>query len=385
MSVNKKNLINGLFVHDHVFLRYKGHYYSNGKLTYNQLKYYLKYCDCLDVVGRFRDVEEDPGEALKSEGANIKVHGMENILSFRGIVNFPRIRNNLQDLIKKSNFVVSRLPSEYGILSVKICRKLGVPNLVEMVASPFDCLWYRGDIFAKIYAPILSFRTKYELRFSKYVIYVTNKYLQKHYPTNGESLGVSDAVVSVNSKVKNIKSNKVKVGVIGNPNLKLKGIDVLYSAVNQAKHDNPEFELELHIIGGSLSSDIEVKFSNEDFIIQHGFIGNKDKLYDIINSFDIYVQPSFTEGLPRSVIEAMSCGLPSLGSNVGGIPEIVNTELLFKAGDSKKLSEIISKLLNNSEFYCEMSEHSITMASKFNDEAQVFKDEFVDGFSKIEN
>ena len=81
----------------------------------------------------------------------------------------------------------------------------------------------------------------------------------------------------------------------------------------------------------------------------------------------------------------MSCGLPALGSNVGGIPEIVNAELLFTAGDSKKLSKIISKLIKNSDFYSEMSVHSITMASDFNYESQRLKDDFIDVFSKIES
>ncbi|PMH15394.1 hypothetical protein BCT60_12500 [Vibrio breoganii] len=376
-------MINGLFVHDHIFLKFNGKYYSNGKLTYNQLKYYLNYCDALTVVGRFREVGYDPGDALKAGGENITILGMAGILSLSGLIDHFKIKKNLRFLIEKSDFVISRVPSEYGLMASQICRKTRVPNLVEMVASPFDCLWYRGDIFAKCYAPVLRLRTRYELKLSDFVIYVTKKYLQKHYPTQGAQIGVSDAVVRVESTSKKLTDNKnVKIGVIGNPALKLKGIDVLYSAVTTTRRNYPNANIELHIIGGGLDSDIEIKLSNESFVIQHGFIGCKNKLYEVLDSLDIYVQPSFTEGLPRSVIEAMSRGVPSLGSDVGGIPEIVNSRLLFPAGDSKKLAVMLSNLITQHEFYTEMSEYSIRKALSFNDDAQNMKNNFIRNFSQ---
>ena len=62
---------------------------------------------------------------------------------------------------------------------------------------------------------------------------------------------------------------------------------------------------------------------------------------------DIYVQPSLQEGLPRSVIEAMSVGLPCIGSDVAGIPELLDKEWVFKRKGNK--AEEIAELLKNIE------------------------------------
>ncbi|OOE42276.1 glycosyltransferase family 4 protein, partial [Salinivibrio kushneri] len=92
---------------------------------------------------------------------------------------------------------------------------------------------------------------------------------------------------------------KYRVGVIGNPELKLKGIKDLFYAVKASSID-----IELSIVGGSLRSELEVHMSKYDFVEQRGFISDKASMNQWISSLDLYVQPSYTEGLPRSVIEA---------------------------------------------------------------------------------
>ena len=65
------------------------------------------------------------------------------------------------------------------------------------------------------------------------------------------------------------------------------------------------------------------------------------------DSLDIYIQPSKLEGLPRAVIEAMSRGCPVLGSDVGGIPELLDNECLFKKGSSKAIFESLLRMINS--------------------------------------
>jgi glycosyltransferase involved in cell wall biosynthesis len=67
----------------------------------------------------------------------------------------------------------------------------------------------------------------------------------------------------------------------------------------------------------------------------------KDGIIPFLDSIHLYVHPSRTEGLPRVVIEAMSRGRLALGSNVGGIPELLNKKYIHKSGDVNKLSSDI--------------------------------------------
>ena len=95
--------------------------------------------------------------------------------------------------------------------------------------------------------------------------------------------------------------------------------------------------IELQIVGGSLSSPLELEMKDEDNIKQLGYISDKSEMSQWLKQVDVYVQPSFTEGFPFSVIEAMSFAIPCIGSNVGGIPELVNEDYLFKAGSHNKI------------------------------------------------
>lgn len=78
--------------------------------------------------------------------------------------------------------------------------------------------------------------------------------------------------------------------------------------------------------------------------------GLRRDVADLLTAADLSVLPSFSEGLPNSVIEAMSAGLPVVASRVGGIPELVQqgrTGLLVPPGDAKALCEAMITLLSN--------------------------------------
>ena len=62
---------------------------------------------------------------------------------------------------------------------------------------------------------------------------------------------------------------------------------------------------------------------------------------------DLYIQPSFHEGLPRALIEAMSRGLPALASNAGGSEELLAPAYIHQKGDAQLLSKQIFEMLNN--------------------------------------
>jgi glycosyltransferase involved in cell wall biosynthesis len=56
------------------------------------------------------------------------------------------------------------------------------------------------------------------------------------------------------------------------------------------------------------------------------FTGFRNDIENVMNAFDLYVQPSLSEGHPIAVIEAMSLGIPVIASAVGGIPEIIGED-----------------------------------------------------------
>lgn len=81
----------------------------------------------------------------------------------------------------------------------------------------------------------------------------------------------------------------------------------------------------------------------------------------MLNGADVYVLPSYKEGLPISILEAMSYSLPVISTRVGGIPEIImngKNGLLINPGDKEALYESIIKLKNSEELRIRMGEIS---------------------------
>jgi glycosyltransferase involved in cell wall biosynthesis len=76
----------------------------------------------------------------------------------------------------------------------------------------------------------------------------------------------------------------------------------------------------------------------------------RDDLFRLMRLADVFALPSYVEGLPISLLEAMALGVPCVSTRVNGIPEAVKhleTGLLIEAGDAGKLIEAIENLKNN--------------------------------------
>jgi glycosyltransferase involved in cell wall biosynthesis len=71
----------------------------------------------------------------------------------------------------------------------------------------------------------------------------------------------------------------------------------------------------------------------------------------VYSSAEVFVIPSLQEAFGQTALESMACGTPVVGSDAGGIPEVVRdgvTGLLSRAGESLSLRDAILRLLNDS-------------------------------------
>lgn len=131
-------------------------------------------------------------------------------------------------------------------------------------------------------------------------------------------------------------------------NLKTKGQhDVIRALGELKKRGDTNYEYQLVGLGDeSFLRSIAKKYNVEDEVV---FLGGKthDEVFQWLDNIDIYVQPSYQEGLCRAIVEAMSRGCPVICSNAGGNDELIDANFVFHRGNINELIACLGKMDSN--------------------------------------
>ena len=102
---------------------------------------------------------------------------------------------------------------------------------------------------------------------------------------------------------------------------KRKGLPYLIEACNILAEKSPDLSKELGVVilGKNSNESPEIPFPTYTM----NYIKGEKELSDIYNAADLFVTPSLQDNLPNTIMEALACGLPCVGFNVGGIPEMI--------------------------------------------------------------
>ena len=102
-----------------------------------------------------------------------------------------------------------------------------------------------------------------------------------------------------------------------------------------------------------------------DYVEFAGRLSNGDEVREKIRNSDIFILPTYAEGLPRVILEAMSLGLPCLSSPTCGIPEILDKEYLYDFQDDIGFANGIEKFVKNPLLMTNESCTNLNTAKKF--------------------
>jgi glycosyltransferase involved in cell wall biosynthesis len=146
------------------------------------------------------------------------------------------------------------------------------------------------------------------------------------------------------------KEGHAKIALIGRFDLQ-KGHDILLDAMQIINSCHCCTDIKLFFFGeGPDETRIRNRVRQLNMSEQIFFMGTTHNIRKQISKMDIIVQPSLWEGLPNSVLEAMSESRPVIASEIAGINELVvdgKTGLLFESGNAGALAAAILKLTNN--------------------------------------
>lgn len=139
---------------------------------------------------------------------------------------------------------------------------------------------------------------------------------------------------------------------------KLKGPAVLMEAFGAASREFPRVRLRL-AGEGSQRREVEARAAALGVADRYDYVGvysRPEERAAFMRGLDVFVMPSFTEGTPNSVIEAMAYGLPVVASDVGGIPDVLDTDsgVLVPPGDAAALAEALLRLARDADLRARM-------------------------------
>lgn len=365
----------GLFCYDGpINCDEQGNYFGT-VLNNNVFRRYFTIVDSLDIAIRVEKQKQN-SKASQITLDNINIIPMPNVSSATGIFNKMEATHVLEQSMEKADILFIRLPSFIGNIAVKLAKKLNKPYIVEMVGCPWDSLW-NHSMKGKMIAPYMWRTTRQHLKDAKYVVYVTNEFLQNRYPTNGESVNCSNVELPqtedsvLDSRIKKIHTSeeKIIIGTAAALNVRYKGQQYIIEAISKLKREGIKCEYQL--VGWGDSSYLKEKakqFKVEDCI---KFVGTlpHEEVFSWIDNIDIYAQPSRQEGLPRALIEAMSRGCPAIGAKSGGIPELLEKEYVF-SNKKTNIDEICSIIRSyNKEKMIKQAKRNFMEAKQYNKES----------------
>ncbi len=318
---------------------------------------YLEAFERVQVVGRVRGAVPEPGSVRIDHPPNISVHALPYYEGPAGLVKAGRaVRQSLATLVAADSAFMIRVPTTAGNTITRALIRSCRPYGVEVVGDPADV--FAAGVVEHPLRPVIRSATvqltRIQCRHATTAVYVTRKHLQRRYPPGANTFVVAATNVVLPKGALAAGSRRYSRGCrptvvsVGSMDQMYKGFDVLIKATAIARDRGAPFEV--RIVGdGRYREALEALsriHSLEGSVTFTGQLTSEGVRSELAGAH-LFVLASRTEGMPRALIEAMAAGLPSIGSRVGGIPELLEAEDLVPPGDASALADAINSLLDD--------------------------------------
>ncbi|WP_321413118.1 glycosyltransferase family 4 protein [uncultured Desulfobacter sp.] len=255
------------------------------------------------------------------------------------------------------------------------------------IVEQFNCktiYHFHGASFLESYvskSPFFQHKINYLFRNVDRVICLSNtweKQIAELIPGTARTVVIQNTVSLPERRTEKDHQEKKEVyilflGLIGDR----KGIfDLLKVMVKLKKAGH---RLKLYVGGNGDVNKLEQTIDSlniRDMVAYKGWVTGKDKETLYLNS-DLYVLPSYGEGMPMSILEAMSYGLPVISTDVGGIPDLIEddkTGFLIEPGDLHGMFNKIEILIKDRKLRSRMGMNARKKIEKeYNFDANISK------------
>jgi len=355
----------------------EGQVWTDGQFPYSFWARYLTVFESVTVLARVRDLAELSSERQPASGRGVRFLGVPDYTGPRQYaLCAPAVAAVARKAIQNGSAILLRPTGETVAWVLWYIRKSGRPYGVEVVADPYDV--FGPNAIRHPLRPLFRWwftrALKRQCASACAAAYVTERALQRRYPpsraicvTHYSDIELPESAFASGPRRprRNGKPRIVFVGSLAQP---YKAVDVLIDALAKCQ---AHVDAELVIVGsGRHQIELEQRakaLGLADRVCFRGQLTTSMKVRAELDSADLFVLPSRVEGLPRAMIEAMARALPCIGSNVGGIPELLPAEDIVPPDNVAALASKIIEVVQQPVRMQQMSARNLTKAGEYKD------------------
>jgi glycosyltransferase involved in cell wall biosynthesis len=348
---------------------------------------YLAGFDSVRILGRVRPVATAPTGWLRADGASVTFAPIPDFVGpYQLMSKWFSVGRAVRAAVPTADGVLLRAPCNIAILLWRSLA-IGRPYGVEVVGDPYGTLapGTVRDCLRPVWRWLLPHNLRRICAGATAAAYVTRYALQRLYPprshifstsysdvetTNYSSINLPSQVVIDAPRAYATNQHAQRVICVGAMDVLYKAQDILIKAC--ALCEQRGVDLRLILVGdGKMRKSLEI-LAEETGIARRttfsGQLSGEAQITQALDDADLFVLPSRTEGLPRAMIEAMARGLPCIGSDVGGIPELISSDSLVPPDDAPALASKICAVLGDRRRMARMSKENLDRVADYSED-----------------
>ena len=365
---------------------------------YNTLEEFHKYWDRIDIVcprvnNEFSIFNFQFSTRQKILFGNVFIHISPWPLIFHSIW---FLKKGLE-IYKEQKFdlmTVHEFPPFYnGIAARLLWQKIGVPYVLEIMHIPGYPK--AGNFKERAYKNLMSWFVKFDAKRAKKVRVINKvqapEFLKKSGVPGDKIVYIPAFYIDLETFqprgeekkydiifAARLEKNKGIIELLKAVKLLKEHSNILQSSFDRLKHgqetiprQNVGMSIRLLIVGsGSLKKEL-IDFVKANGLKEHvffsGWLANLEDMARAYSSAKIFVNPSYNEGGPRVVLEAMACGVPVITTKVGLMLDIIKDSEngLFTDWSAEDVAEKISRLLKDTELQDKFSKAGLELVKQF--------------------
>jgi glycosyltransferase involved in cell wall biosynthesis len=315
-----------------------------------------------------------PGSGMHTLRDEFDVVPLPYYLGAAGLLRtLPRLVPAVVRAVARADVLVLREPGAVGLVAAVAAVVLRRRYAAEAVGDPAQVL--AAGVLGRpgrAGARLVRAAMRWTIRRAVAVHYVTERTLQRTYPPAAGAPVVAASNVRLDSgsfvaAPRTSPPAELRVLTVGSQEQLYKGHDVLLRALRHLADDG--LPVTGTFVGGGRRHDELVALAGSlglaDRVTFTGVVHDRDRIRELLDAAAVFALPSRTEGLPRALIEAMARALPAVGTDVGGIPELLDRGRLVPVDDDLALAAALSELWCDKAVWAEQSARNLRVARRY--------------------